>query len=235
VVTLAATPTDATSVFTGWSGDCTGVDACQIAVTKDRNVTANFAYVTVPSTTLLTLGAPSHPYGVASTVRITVTGGASAPTGAVQVKDGTEVIGAGTLIAGAATVTLAKTLAVGAHSLTASYGGSTMLMASASAPKMLTVTKAKATVSAKLAKKALTTSAKGKLTVTVTAAGVVATGKVTIKDGKKVIATGTLKNGKVVVTLPRLKKGKQTLTVVYAGSATLTSATSKPVKVTVKP
>lgn len=40
-VTLAATP-DIYSVFTGWSGDCTGTGACTVAMSTSRNVTANF-------------------------------------------------------------------------------------------------------------------------------------------------------------------------------------------------
>ena len=37
-VELAATP-DSASVFTGWSGDCTGTGACQIADDEARSVT----------------------------------------------------------------------------------------------------------------------------------------------------------------------------------------------------
>ena len=41
VVTLTATP-DATSVFTGWSGDCAGTAPCTLTVTKQFNVVATF-------------------------------------------------------------------------------------------------------------------------------------------------------------------------------------------------
>ena len=41
-VVLSATP-DTDHVFTGWSGDCTGVQpTCTLAMTSDRDVTANF-------------------------------------------------------------------------------------------------------------------------------------------------------------------------------------------------
>jgi uncharacterized repeat protein (TIGR02543 family) len=234
VVTLTATPTDSTSTFTGWSGDCSGTDpTCQVAASQARNVTATFTHVTVASTTVLTLSTPSRGYGTTSTAKVTVTGGGTAATGMVELKDGTKLIGTATLSAGSATVTLPKTLTVGSHNLTASYGGSTLLMAS-SAAKSFTVTKAKASVAGKLAKKSVTASAKDKLTVTVAASGVVATGKVTVKDGKKTLVSKTLANGKVVVTLPKLKKGKHKLTVVYAGSATVSAATSKQIVLTVK-
>jgi PKD repeat protein len=42
VVTLTATP-DASSIFIGWSGDCSGTGGCQVAMDRFRSVTATFA------------------------------------------------------------------------------------------------------------------------------------------------------------------------------------------------
>jgi hypothetical protein len=50
VVTLSAVA-DVGSVFTGWSGDCTGTGSCQVAMSVARDVTATFA--------------PTHPLTVA--------------------------------------------------------------------------------------------------------------------------------------------------------------------------
>ena len=44
-VTLTATP-DATATFTGWSGDCTGTEVCQVDMDEARSVTATFAPIT---------------------------------------------------------------------------------------------------------------------------------------------------------------------------------------------
>jgi len=44
-VTLTATP-DSASVFTGWSGDCSGTGSCQVAMADARSVTATFALKT---------------------------------------------------------------------------------------------------------------------------------------------------------------------------------------------
>jgi PKD repeat protein len=41
VVTLTATP-DASSSFTGWSGDCSGSGSCQVTIGQTRSVTASF-------------------------------------------------------------------------------------------------------------------------------------------------------------------------------------------------
>jgi PKD repeat protein len=41
-VTLTATP-DASSIFTGWSGDCSGTDTCKVTMDQARSVTATFA------------------------------------------------------------------------------------------------------------------------------------------------------------------------------------------------
>jgi PKD repeat protein len=46
VVTLTANP-DASSTFTGWSGDCSGGGSCQVTMDQARSVTATFARQTV--------------------------------------------------------------------------------------------------------------------------------------------------------------------------------------------
>ncbi|GEK18454.1 S8 family serine peptidase [Cellulomonas persica] len=81
-----------------------------------------------------------------STVKATVTvkGATAAPSGKVTIKKGTTVIGTGTLkvsgTTGTATITLPTNLAVGKHSLTVSYAGSSGTAAS-SRTVTLTVTK----------------------------------------------------------------------------------------------
>ncbi|HEX3906696.1 MAG TPA: Ig-like domain repeat protein, partial [Mycobacteriales bacterium] len=235
VVTLHAVPTDVKSIFTGWSGACSGTDdSCQVALDQVRAVTATFALVSVPSTTALTLSTASRAYGGSSTAKVTVTGGSDPVSGQVSLFDGKTVIGRGSLAAGSVTIAIPKTLAVGVHTLSAKYAGAIPLMASTSAAKPLAVVKAPSTVTGKLAKSTVTTKVKPKVVVTVTTSAGVASGTVTIKRGSKVIGHGTLKNGKITVTLATLKAGKYKLTVVYGGSATSSAATSKVITLTVK-
>lgn len=75
---------------------------------------------------------------------------------------------------------------------------------------------------------------KGKLTVTVTVAGVKKpAGKVLVLNGKKTVAKGSLvakKKGVLVLDLSKLKKGKYKLTVVYKGTPTV-AGSQKVVKI----
>ena len=45
LVTLTATPADASSMFTGWGGACSGAGACVVTMSADRSVTATFTAV----------------------------------------------------------------------------------------------------------------------------------------------------------------------------------------------
>jgi hypothetical protein len=63
--------------------------------------------------------------------------------------------------------------------------------------------------------------------------GVVPTGKVTIKDGKKTIAKGKLKNGKVTIKVKSLSVGTHKLVAKYGGDAYTAKSKSKTLKVTV--
>ena len=69
------------------------------------------------------------------------------------------------------------------------------------------------TVSAKPA------TAKVAFVITVTASGVTPSGKVTIKDGTKIVKMLTLSKGKSSVTLTKQKKGNHTYSFSYAGAA----------------
>jgi hypothetical protein len=102
----------------------------------------------------------------------------------------------------------------------------------------ITLEKQNATVKAKApksAKKGAVVSVKGKVSNDQSkAGGVLPSGKVTVKDGKKKVGTAKIKNGKFVVKLKGLKVGVHTLTVSYAGDDFDNKSVSKALKVTVK-
>ena len=76
------------------------------------------------TTTTLTSSANPSALGQSVTFTATVTKSSGTPTGTVTFKDGTTVIGSGTLSSGKATFTTSS-LSISPHSITASYGGDT--------------------------------------------------------------------------------------------------------------
>lgn len=170
------------------------------------------------------------PFNVTATVKV----GSTPSTGTVSIKLGSKTLVSKALSGGTATLTVPATaVAPGSRALTLAYGGSPTV-SSGSVSKTLVVDKAKATVKAATAK-TISRTANGKVTVTVTAPGVVPTGLVTVYDGKKAIAKGTLtaaRKGKITITLPKLKKGTHQIKVVYGGSTYVLTATSSTIQVT---
>jgi hypothetical protein len=154
--------------------------------------------------------------------------GGGTPTGTVTFKNGATVLGTGTLSSGKATFSTSA-LAVGPHSITAAYGGSTSYNTSTSA--VLTQTVNKASSSTKLAS-SLNPSTLGKtVTFTITVATVAPgsgtpTGTVTLKNGAIIVGTAALTSGKATVSTALLTHGAHSMTAVYSGSANDLGSTS---------
>jgi hypothetical protein len=167
-------------------------------------------------------------YGTA--FRITATVGPGVPTGTATLKSGATVVSTVNLAAGKATFTVAGTkFAPGTRAFTVTFNGSTSLNASTSTAKNTVIAKATAKAANALSPKKIKHTKAAKLTVKVTAPGVVPTGVVSIFDGTKLIKRVTLtaaKKGTIVVVLPKLKKGSHKIHAVYAGSATVNKATA---------
>jgi uncharacterized repeat protein (TIGR01451 family) len=94
--------------------------------------------VNATSTTLTSSQNPSQ-VGQAVTFTAAASSSGGTPTGTVIFKDGAVVLGAGTLSAGGIATFTTSTLALGSHSITASYAGATTFAASASASLIQTV------------------------------------------------------------------------------------------------
>ncbi|MFJ9345466.1 Ig-like domain repeat protein [Streptomyces sp. NPDC101237] len=173
-------------------------------------------------------------YGKTPKVSVAVTGTHGVkPTGKVTVKDGTTVVGTGTLdSSGKVSIGLSNHLKVATHALSVSYPGTSRLGAS-SALVSLKITKASAAVSASHPT-SVSHTAKGKVTVKVTATGTTPGGTVRVYQGSTVIATGTLSGGHVTITLPKLSKGKHTLHAFYVGSSTVNAKTGSNFSITSK-
>ncbi len=195
----------------------------------------------VASSVTLTRSSAAQVFGSSKTVTLTATVAvpAGAAQGEVTFRSGKTVLGAATVKAGKATLKVKPTFKVATHRVIAEFVSSDAAVAgSTSKAVTLKVTKTKAKVTAKLAKKSVRVGTKGKVTVTIKATGVAKpTGKVVVYDGKKKIRTVTVKakhGGKVTITLPKLKKGTHKIKVTYNGSTEVAKKTSKVVDLRVR-
>ncbi|MBZ5620376.1 MAG: Ig-like domain-containing protein [Acidobacteriia bacterium] len=191
--------------------------------------TVNQVVGTNASSTALTV--TPNPSPPRQTVTLTATVTPTTATGAVTFFEaGTTNLGQANLVNGIASIQISS-FAVGTHSLTAVYGGSTSLSGSTSPPVVLTVNKANTTTS-------LTTSANPApsgqpLTLTATVAPSGATGQVQFRDGSAVIGAGTLTNGTATFTTSTLTSGAHSLTAAYLGDTNFNASTSTPLTQTV--
>ena len=185
--------------------------------------------------TSVTASAAKVSYGDEGTERFSVkvtTGSAGTPTGTVFIASGSTTACAIILVSGTGSCTPAATrVPAGPAKVTASYRGSFVFGASASAVVGFTVVKAatKTTLKLSAAKVDYGHEQAEKLSVAVTPryAGTPA-GKVIIKTGKTTVCVITLKSGKGACTLTakKLRPGSYTLIAAYPGSADYASSAS---------
>lgn len=175
----------------------------------------------------------SIPVTVSSTVN--VSGTVTATSGSTVL--GTATLGADTTSSGVssatATISVPGTkLAPGKRAITVTFSGNPGVQSSASSVGTVTIAQASSSTTAKLSAVRVSHRARAKITVTVSATGVVPSGTVAIYSGTRKIGAGTLRNGKVVITLPALRKGRYKLTARYLGSSTVKASTSRAVILT---
>jgi hypothetical protein len=115
-------------------------------------------------------------------------------------------------------------LAAGTHSITASYGGDGVTLASASGAVSVTVVKAATAVG--LAS-SFNPSLNGQaVTFNAVVSPATATGTVMFQDGSTVIGTVALSNGSAALSVSNLAVGSHSITAVYVGDPNYNSATS---------
>jgi len=199
-----------------------------------------------PIATTSTIAAASNPIAAGAALQLTATvaqsgstGAGGAFTGTVTFFDGGTSIGTATISAAGAATLSVSSLNVGAHTLSASYGGNANYVASTSASIGETVISA--ITSTALTSNVAPSIAGGPVTLTaaVTGAGGIPTGTVTFLSGvgasATALGTGTL-NSKGVATFATsaLAAGQDTLTAVYGGDAKDNGSTSAPLVQTVQ-
>jgi autotransporter-associated beta strand protein len=161
--------------------------------------------------------------------------GTGTPTGSVTFFNGSTNLGTANLAVGVATL-VTTALPPGTNAITAKYTGGTNFTASTSTPFNIVVNQGNAAVS--LTASDTNPFALVPITLTVivsatTGAGT-PTGTVTFQTaGGTTLGTATLSSGTATLTTGTIPLGAQSITAVYSGNSTFTTATSRPLAVTI--
>jgi len=178
-------------------------------------------------------GTPATVYGQSATFTATVTAqapGSGVPTGTVTFLDNGTPMGSGTLVAGTATFTT-TTLAVGPHSITATYGGDTnFLTSTTSVPATQTVAPDLTNTTVSGTPNPSLFGAPVLFTATVTAGppgSGTPTGLVTFFADASPIGTGVLNpSGQATLSYAGLGVGGHAITATYGGDSNFTGSSS---------
>lgn len=194
--------------------------------------------VLATSSTALTESLSTSVYGQSVTfTTVTTSPTTGTITGTVNFYDGALLIGTGTISGDKASVTT-TTLAVGAHSIVATYLGSTSYATSTSNTVAHTVNVAATGTTLTSSPNPSVFGQSVTYTATVTAVapgGGTPTGLVTFLNGTTTIGTGTLSGGKAIITNNTLPIGTSSITAKYDGSASYTASTSSALTQKVNP
>jgi len=188
--------------------------------------------------TTLTASAATSTYGTSVTftaVVAVVAPGSGTASGTVTFYDGTSSLGTGTLN-GAGRATLATSaVEAGSRSITAVYGGASLLAGSSSAALPLTVAKATSSIAILAIPNSPVSGQAVALRANVLSAGATATGTVTFKEGTTVLGSAELNLGEAVLLGVRLPAGSHLITAEYGGDANHAGATSLELTLRVDP
>jgi uncharacterized repeat protein (TIGR03803 family) len=187
------------------------------------------------TTTGLTASPVSAVFGQQIALLATVTSAGGTPTGLVNFLNGSATLGTGLLSGGSATLNTTD-VAVGTHTLTASYHGDSTFLSSTS--QYVSVTVGRAATTTTLASSPNPSARKQVVSLTATIAAVApgagsATGQVQFFDGKKKLGTASLVNGIATLQAAFNSMGGHDLTATYGGDPNFTPSVSPVVTHTV--
>ena len=180
-------------------------------------------------TAVLTASANPSVSGQSVVFTATVSGsGSGMPTGTVTFKDGTTILGTGTVNSSGQATFSTSALSGGRHTITASYGGDenfnaangTLTQTVGLGPTVRITSSASSAVSGQ----SMTFTA---TVVASTRGSAKPTGKVTFMDGNTVLGTGTLSaSGVATLKTKALGAGSHTITVNYGGDTNFVAGTA---------
>ncbi len=222
------------SIVATYSGD--GSNASSSSPTLTQVVNSGGP---APSTT--TLASSMNPAPVGALVRFTATVTGTAPTGTVTLKDGTVTIPScsAAFLTGAGNVKTASCfvfgLALGTHSIVATYNGDANNAPSSSAPLSQVIGSGGTSTTTALGSSANPSTYGAPVTVTATVTGNLPGGTVAFKDGASAIAgctaqplSGGGNSPKATCTTSSLSVGTHSITGAYGGDANNLASTSAP-------
>ncbi len=183
-----------------------------------------------PVTTATTLSASSGAItrGQAVTLTATVSGSVpgQAPSGSVQFMDGAVALGSPAALNNGVASLSTNALAVGSHSITASYAGDAANAPSMSGATVVSVSKAATTTT--LTSSAPSVATGQSVTLSVTIAGQSPTGGVSFMEGGVVLGTATLNAASTAsAVINGLSDGTHNVTAQYSGDANNAASSSQ--------
>ena len=186
------------------------------------------------TTTGLSAGSGGALAGKTVTLTAVVGSNTGTPTGTVKFLDGATELGQATLNAGTAVFTT-TTLSVGAHSITAVYGGDANYDGSTSAVLPQVITLGTPTVTLVGPSGAVNAGTTASFSVTFATDGVAPTGVLKLMDGTNVVGAQTLSaSGVFPFSSSTLSIGTHVMTAVYGGDPDNATAVSANVTVVVQ-
>jgi sugar lactone lactonase YvrE len=229
-LTTSALAPGANSITATYNGDTSNLSSTSVATTVTVNRLA--------TVTSLASSAPVANAGTSLQLTASVTLGAGqtavgAITGIVTFYDAGTPIGSQSITNGSAVLTT-TTLRVGAHTITASYSGSTNYDVSTSPVLAQTVLTSTSTTLLSLSTSTLAGGRPLTMTATVNTAGVKATGNVTFSDGGTSLGTAQLNSSAVAtLTVTTLAVGQHNIIATYNADANYAVSSSPTAGVTV--
>jgi hypothetical protein len=193
--------------------------------------------VLAATTTTLSSSLNPSSYGQTVTFTATVTSSLGPPPNGetVTFRQGSTVLGTGTLSGGSASFST-STIPAGTKSITVTYPGDAKLASSTSKPLNQVVNRA--TTSTTLVSSTNPSSFNQSVTFTATVTPQFSgtpTGTVTFKNGTTTMATATLHGGVAKFTTTKLAVGTASITAVYYGEASFVTSTSSALSQVVSP
>lgn len=224
VLTLPVLPPGVHSVTAVYSGDKNFVSRTSPAVRLT---------VTTPSTTVITPQKSAVPYGAPLPVTVKVTSPGWTPTGTVNLKAGTNAVGAANLSGGTARFTVPAGRNPGRYTLHAAAGTKAPALPSSGA-KAIDVVKARPTGGVTLAAAVINNNTQGRATIALGGGPIRPSGTVKFLVDGTAVASASLADGRATVTLPKLGSGAHSVAVSYSGDVRYLARTTGAVRLEVR-